>query len=88
MFRCHLWLHVAHRPGTSNGHYCYPALLFTINGILNYRFHYSEEGFRQLFENAADNLILHDRGRVIEVQPADLPLPGVHQGRPFADVCV
>ena len=27
----------------------------------------SEEGFRQLFENAADSLILHDRGRVIEV---------------------
>jgi PAS domain S-box-containing protein len=27
----------------------------------------SEEGFRQLFENAADCLILHDRGRVIEV---------------------
>ncbi len=26
-----------------------------------------EERFRQLFENAADNLILHDRGRVIEV---------------------
>ncbi len=27
----------------------------------------SEEGFRQLFENAADSLILHDKGRVIEV---------------------
>ena len=27
----------------------------------------SEEGFRQLFENATDGLILHDRGRVIEV---------------------
>lgn len=27
----------------------------------------SEEGFRQLFENAADSLILHDRGRIIEV---------------------
>jgi PAS domain S-box-containing protein len=27
----------------------------------------SEEGFRQLFENAADCLILHDMGRVIEV---------------------
>jgi len=27
----------------------------------------SEEGFRQLFENAADSLILHDRGRVIDV---------------------
>ena len=27
----------------------------------------SEEGFRQLFENATDSLILHDRGRVIEV---------------------
>ena len=27
----------------------------------------SEEGFRQLFEYAADSLILHDRGRVIEV---------------------
>jgi PAS domain S-box-containing protein len=27
----------------------------------------SEEGFRQLFENAADFLILHDKGRVIEV---------------------
>jgi PAS domain S-box-containing protein len=27
----------------------------------------SEEGFRQLFENANDSLILHDRGRVIEV---------------------
>ena len=26
-----------------------------------------EERFRQLFENAADSLILHDRGRVIEV---------------------
>ena len=27
----------------------------------------SEEGFRQLFENAADSLILHDKGRIIEV---------------------
>ena len=27
----------------------------------------SEEGFRQLFENATDSLILHDRGRIIEV---------------------
>jgi PAS domain S-box-containing protein len=27
----------------------------------------SEEGFRQLFENAADNLILHDKGRIIKV---------------------
>ena len=27
----------------------------------------SEEGFRQLFDNAADSLILHDRGTVIEV---------------------
>ncbi len=27
----------------------------------------SEEGFRQLFENATDGLILHDRGRVVEV---------------------
>ena len=27
----------------------------------------SEEGFRQLFENAADSLILHDRDRIIEV---------------------
>ena len=27
----------------------------------------SEEGFRQLFEHATDNLILHDRGRIIEV---------------------
>jgi PAS domain S-box-containing protein len=27
----------------------------------------SEEGFRQLFENANDSLILHDRGRVVEV---------------------
>ena len=27
----------------------------------------SEEGFRQLFEHATDNLILHDKGRIIEV---------------------
>jgi PAS domain S-box-containing protein len=27
----------------------------------------SEEGFRQLFENAADSLILHDKGRIIKV---------------------
>ena len=27
----------------------------------------SEEGFRQLFEHATDNLILHDRDRIIEV---------------------
>ena len=27
----------------------------------------SEEGFRQMFENATDILILHDRGRIIEV---------------------
>jgi PAS domain S-box-containing protein len=27
----------------------------------------SEEGFRQLFEHAGDGLILHDRGRIIEI---------------------
>jgi PAS domain S-box-containing protein len=27
----------------------------------------SEEGFHQIFEHATDNLILHDRGRIIEV---------------------
>jgi PAS domain S-box-containing protein len=27
----------------------------------------SEEGFRQLFENANDSLILHDKGRILEV---------------------
>ena len=46
----------------------------------------SEEGFRQLFENAVDILILHDKGRISRGQSAGLPQSGLHQGGTFRDV--